>query len=502
MATLAKIFHFWSGSRNDNFTTSDAGVNDAKAAGYQFIRDDCWVFSSQVSGTIPYNTYWNGSPRTDNFTCAHAQGQKDAASAGYNFIRTNGYVFPDARPGTVPVRTYWSASRQDNYSTAQPQGWKDAEAAGYQFIRIDCYVIADPAAYAAANSSGSSSGGWSVEVLGQWVFIANRDSGGNDVEQITPTNVSAMLSKYDGRADVVAVNSTGWVKRALVPFDQWQAFGTNAGFGIYVKISALIALFERFGVDWGSGWTFFPGMDIPGGDISNFGSCVGNPKASTEATGDTMAFNTNGWLKRVVAPRSTYSKWAYTGYEGSFCRSSHSEAAQSMKIANGIVPLGNWIFVQGVDSGGNDIRNNSKTDNWKGLLDDASSDSTCCAVNTTGWMKRLLTPRASWSRWSANGFQGMFVRTQAWPAVQTTGSDWVGSGWTFFANKDAGGNDLGRIANLDLAALFAAAIADTRCVAFNTNGFLKSAVTAQSTWSVWGGNGDGLYVRNNAIPSS
>jgi len=280
--------------------------------------------------------------------------------------------------------------------------------------------------------------------------------------------------------------------------------GTTAGHGTFVKIGALIALYQTYGIYWfGNGWTFFPNVDIPGGDIGNFPSAVGNPTVSTQSSGECIAFNTNGWLKRTAVSKSQFAKWTSNGYEGSFTKSAHTEAQQSVKSSAFFVITGNWVFLPYVDSPGNDIRQNTSTDNWKALLDDASNDSSVVAVNTTGWMKRSLVPRSQWSRWTSNAFQGLWVRLSAFTGVLANeGCDWAGTGWTFFANKDSGGNDLGRASGLDFPTLFTAANSDTRVVCFNTNGFLKTAVVPRSTWGAWGGAGDGLFVRNANIPSS
>ncbi len=132
---------YWSSQRGDNFTTATArGEQDAKAAGYPFIRVEGYIYSKQQSGTVPLKLYWS-SQRGDNFVTATSQGEKDAISAKYQFIRTEGYVYSKKQPGTVPLKLYWSSQRGDNFTTATAQGEQDAKAAGYSFVRVAGYVI-------------------------------------------------------------------------------------------------------------------------------------------------------------------------------------------------------------------------------------------------------------------------------------------------------------------------------------------------------------------------
>jgi hypothetical protein len=83
--------------------------------------------------------YWNPN-REDNFTTATTQGRNDAKAAGYQFIRKEGYCFRKWRKGTKALKLYWNPNREDNFTTATTQGEADAKAAGYQFIRIEGYV--------------------------------------------------------------------------------------------------------------------------------------------------------------------------------------------------------------------------------------------------------------------------------------------------------------------------------------------------------------------------
>jgi hypothetical protein len=83
--------------------------------------------------------YWSAE-RGDNFCTATARGEQDARSAGYPFVRVEGYVYPNAAPNTVPLKLYWNAERGDNCCAATAQTEQDALASGYMFVRVEGYV--------------------------------------------------------------------------------------------------------------------------------------------------------------------------------------------------------------------------------------------------------------------------------------------------------------------------------------------------------------------------
>jgi hypothetical protein len=95
--------------------------------------------------TVALKLYWSPD-REDNFTTATKQGKTDAKAAGYQYIRNEGYCVRSSRrwaqwqKGTKALKLYWSEARGDNFTTATKQGKADAKAAGYQFIRIEGYV--------------------------------------------------------------------------------------------------------------------------------------------------------------------------------------------------------------------------------------------------------------------------------------------------------------------------------------------------------------------------
>jgi hypothetical protein len=138
---LVRLKQYWSSQLGDNSTTATSeGERAAVGAGYQFVRNDACVYSSQRSETVPLKLYWS-SERGDNFTTATSEGERAAVDARYQFVRIEGYVYSAQRSGTVPLKLYWSSQRGDNFTTATSAGEQDAVNAGYQFVRVEGYVL-------------------------------------------------------------------------------------------------------------------------------------------------------------------------------------------------------------------------------------------------------------------------------------------------------------------------------------------------------------------------
>ena len=89
-----------------------------------------------LPGTSKLRNYWHAT-RQDHFATATSAGISDALAAGYKYVRSEGYLFTNGTTGSTPVWLYWHAGRGDNFTTSTLQGMWDAMQAGYQFIRVE-----------------------------------------------------------------------------------------------------------------------------------------------------------------------------------------------------------------------------------------------------------------------------------------------------------------------------------------------------------------------------
>jgi hypothetical protein len=134
---LVPLKLYWNGS--DNFTTAtEQGEADAKAAGYQYIRIEGYVFANPQSNTVPLTQYWSAK-RHDHMLLGKGL-SKSLKNAHYRPVRIEGYAFANRQPDTMPLKRY-SLPAGDNFSTPTAQGESDALAAGFVFRRIEAYVI-------------------------------------------------------------------------------------------------------------------------------------------------------------------------------------------------------------------------------------------------------------------------------------------------------------------------------------------------------------------------
>jgi hypothetical protein len=92
-------------------------------------------------GLVPLKLYYHDT-RHDNFTTATADGIHDAEAAGYTFVRDEGYIFTtqDPEPGLIPLKLYYHDTIHDNFTTATADGIEYARTKGYRFVRDEAYI--------------------------------------------------------------------------------------------------------------------------------------------------------------------------------------------------------------------------------------------------------------------------------------------------------------------------------------------------------------------------
>ena len=151
---------FWSAARGDNFTTATTqGEQDARSAGYAYVRAEGYIFRNQQPGTVPLKLYWSAL-RGDNLTTATAQGEQFAQRAGYTYVRVEGYIYQAQQPGTYPLKNYWSDARADCFSTATAEGDWAAQQAQYRYTGIEGYVFPTSIITTTSTVAGTVSGTW------------------------------------------------------------------------------------------------------------------------------------------------------------------------------------------------------------------------------------------------------------------------------------------------------------------------------------------------------
>jgi hypothetical protein len=134
------LFQWWHPGRGDNVLTgTHEGDDDARFAGYTYVRHEGYALQDREAGSVPLYQFWHAG-RGDNLVASSRDGILSAIAAGYTTVRIEAWVYPTQRAGTVPLILFWHPGREDNFVTATQAGIDSAAAAGYQLVRIEGYV--------------------------------------------------------------------------------------------------------------------------------------------------------------------------------------------------------------------------------------------------------------------------------------------------------------------------------------------------------------------------
>jgi len=156
-----------------------------------------------------------------------------------------------------------------------------------------------------------------------------------------------------------------------------------------------------------------------------------------------------------------------------------------------------WDFYEGHDSLFGDIRTEGRK-SISDLMAVATSNRSCVAFNTHGWLKSSVTLPL---RKCLTEKDGVYVRKSVVAAIPVldTSSE---TPWTFFPLDDSHGGDIRRVKTETAAATIeeiqAEADKEPLCVAFNTLGWLKSSITLPLRKTFSASSKGGLYVRKGA----
>jgi hypothetical protein len=131
----------------ENLATGDrlslaagGSVDKARAAGYQLLRGQARVFTTEAPGMARLKLYVNDANDLRE-TLATPQSEREALAADFVFEAGQGWVWIDPRPGAVTLKLYRNNDTGRTSLTASPQDEQDASAKGYHFVRIEGYAL-------------------------------------------------------------------------------------------------------------------------------------------------------------------------------------------------------------------------------------------------------------------------------------------------------------------------------------------------------------------------
>jgi hypothetical protein len=122
------------------------------------------------------------------------------------------------------------------------------------------------------------------------------------------------------------------------------------------------------------------------------------------------------------------------------------------------------------------------------LKDWCSTRPDCLGFNTSGWMKNTIAPMSDWWTFTEDSSQGLYLKDLK-PVEQSQLT------YDFHPFMDSGGNDITNVTG-DVPQMQDWCSANTECLGFNTNGWMKRAIQPQSEWQSWTDDSlKGLYVK-------
>jgi hypothetical protein len=132
-----RFLRYYNGTATDHFYTLNSSELNGGAGGYTFERGAGYMYTSQVSGTVPLYRYYNADAKDHFYTTNYST--LGAGAGGYVLEWVAGYLFATQVSGTRPLYRYYSASAKDHFYTTD-YGELGAGAGGYASEGIAGYV--------------------------------------------------------------------------------------------------------------------------------------------------------------------------------------------------------------------------------------------------------------------------------------------------------------------------------------------------------------------------
>jgi len=173
-------------------------------------------------------------------------------------------------------------------------------------------------------------------------------------------------------------------------YDTYTSYGCGTVADAYKNSRGVSA--NRACCACGGGYEFYPTADSHGNDIDNVSESIVFQECDSDPTCD--GFNSNGWVKHTVLPKSQWYSWTTDATKGFYVK----------KTA-----LDGFDFVPFMDSSGNDIENSNR-ESVLNYAEECHADPECKGFNSNGWLKYEIKPFDEWSRWTEDASKGFYVK--------------------------------------------------------------------------------------------
>jgi hypothetical protein len=327
-----------------------------------------------------------------------------------------------------------------------------------------------------------------------YTFHQGLDSWNGDIKIITGQTPQELAQWCSENTNCLGFNTNGWVKQNLLPKGQWTQWTSETTEGFYVKneIDTSVGQPASANID---GYIFHQGLDSDSGDIKVItGQNRQTPQQLAQFCSENtncLGFNTNGWVKQNLLPKSQWTQWTSETTEGFYVKNEIDTSVAQPASAN----IEGYTFHQGLDSDSGDIKLlNAQTPQQ--LAQFCSENTNCLGFNTNGWVKQNLLPKIDWTQWTSEPTEGFYVKNEIDTSVAQPASANI-KGYTFYQGLDSDSGDI-KLMNEQTPQELAQFCSETiNCVGFNTNGWVKQNLLPRIEWTQWTSEPtQGFYVKN------
>ena len=165
---------------------------------------------------------------------------------------------------------------------------------------------------ASANAQDLNAFQSSSALLGQntriddYTFYQGQDSAQGDISYLPGKSAQELKTLCNRDVACIGFNTNGWIKSSLQTRSKWYRWSDAANQGIYVKAGS---------------YMYHPGLDSNLGDTVHLpGLEVNELKAYCDSDSSCVGFNTNGWIKSSLQPRSEWRSWSISAEQGLYVK--------------------------------------------------------------------------------------------------------------------------------------------------------------------------------------
>lgn len=221
-------------------------------------------------------------------------------------------------------------------------------------------------------------------------YYRSYDYVGGDLRRVTGITIAELRALCDADSACTGFNTSGYLKNAVMNPSLFTNRNNN-GQGVYVKHMP-VSQYQFIQATFYTGGSYNCPSTIGGTSVVSR-TAIAKPACDKDPI--CVGYTTDGCLKSSVAGSRFLSTSAASG---TYIKTSTTTSGK----------INGYSFYYGVDSQQGDIKRVSGTiDQFKAACD---SDSTCVGFNTSGYLKKTLTPTSQWTTNNANLNLGLYLK--------------------------------------------------------------------------------------------